>query len=207
MTEGPKEDIALLTIIAGPAGSGKSTLCRRLLEEFDSMERVITCTTRPPRDGESDGRDYFFLSEEEFDSKVEKDEFLEWAQVHDNRYGTLKSVVQGKLEDQIDLVMNIDVQGVRNYRKAAESNHLIRQRLVTVFVMPPDLDELRKRLRGRGTDGENEIERRMRTAEAEIRHWREFDYAFVSRSMDEDFEVAKSILRAEKRRVSRMRDS
>ena len=190
-------------IIAGPAGSGKSTLCERLIQDYSNIERVVTCTTRAPRPGEVDGEDYHFFSNEEFDRKVEEDAFLEWAKVHDNRYGNLKSTVQVKLEAHIDLVMNIDVQGVRNYKKAAESNELIRQRLVTVFVTPPSFDNLRQRLRLRG-DEEADIDRRMKTAAAEVSHWAEFDYAFVSESRDHDYEVIKSILLAEKRKVRRM---
>ena len=203
MIETPTDDFALFMIIAGPAGSGKSTLCERLIQEYSSIERVVTCTTRAPRQGEVDGEDYHFLSKEDFDKKVEEDAFLEWAKVHDNFYGNLKSTVQEKLEDHIDLVMNIDVQGVRNYKKAAEGNELIKQRLVTVFVTPPSFDNLRQRLRMRG-DVDADIDRRMQTAEAEVKHWGEFDYAFVSQSKDHDFEVIKSILLAEKRKVRRM---
>ncbi|MEM9157585.1 MAG: guanylate kinase [Verrucomicrobiota bacterium] len=203
MIETPTDDFALFMIIAGPAGSGKSTLCERLIHEYSSIERVVTCTTRDPRPGEVDGKDYYFFSKEEFEKKVEEDAFLEWAKVHDNFYGNLKSIVQAKLEDHIDLVMNIDVQGVLNYKKAAESNALIKQRLVTVFVTPPSFDNLRQRLRLRG-DADSDIDRRLQTAEAEVRQWKEFDYAFVSQSKDQDFEVIKSILLAEKRKVRRM---
>ena len=203
MINTPTDDFALFMIIAGPAGSGKTTLCERLIQEYSSIERVVTCTTRPPRPGEVDGEDYHFFSNEAFDQKIADNAFLEWAKVHENRYGNLKSTVQEKLEANINLVMNIDVQGVRNYKKAAQGNELIQQRLVTVFVTPPSFDNLRQRLRLRG-DEDADIDRRMKTAEAEVEHWDEFDYAFVSESKDQDFEVIKSILLAEKRKVRRM---
>ena len=198
------EDIALLMIIAGPAGSGKSTLCERLIQENENVERVVTCTTRPPREGEVQGVDYFYLSEEEFDRKIEEGAFFEWAKVHANRYGTLRSVIQEKLEQGIDLVMNIDIQGVENFRQAALEGTLIGQRLVTLFVMPTDFDDLRERLRGRGQDDEAEIERRLNTARREVKEWDRFDYAIVSKTRDEDYGAVRSIWQAEKRRVRRL---
>ena len=130
----PVEDIALLMILAGPAGSGKTTLCERIVADKNRIERLVTCTTRQPRENEIDGVDYHFLSNEAFDEKIETGAFLEWAKVHTNRYGTLKSVIEGKLAEQIDLVMNIDVQGVATVREAAKSHPTIEQRLVTVFI-------------------------------------------------------------------------
>ncbi len=200
----PKEDIALLLILAGPAGSGKTTLCERLVAESENAERVVTCTTRPPREGESDGVDYHFLSDEQFDERIAEGGFLEWAKVHAHRYGTLRSVIEEKLSQRIDLVMNIDVQGVAALRDAAREHAVIGQRLVTVFIMPESFDELRRRLRERGTDGEAEIERRIRSAEKEVGEWKSFDYAFRSQSKETDFETVRSIWRAEKRRVARI---
>ena len=198
------ENIALLMIIAGPAGSGKSTLCERLIQENENVERVVTCTTRPPREGEVHGVDYYYFSDEEFDQKIEEGAFFEWAKVHANRYGTLRSVIQEKLEQGIDLVMNIDIQGVENFRRAAREGSLIGQRLLTLFVMPSDFDDLRERLRGRGQDDEEEIERRLNTARREVSEWDKFDYAIVSKTRDEDYGAVQSIWQAEKRRVRRL---
>src|ERR1700704_2931440 len=126
----------VLLILAGPAGVGKSTLCDRLVAEVPGFERVIPATTRPPRTGEVNGRDYHFLSEKQFDEKLVAGEFLEWACVHQKfRYGTLKSAVLDRLP-HTNLVMNIDVQGVRSIRAAAEHVAVLRNRLVTVFVAP-----------------------------------------------------------------------
>ena len=200
----PAEDIALLMILAGPAGSGKTTLCERMVANNDRIERLVPCTTRQPRENEIDGVDYHFLSNEAFDEKIEAGAFLEWAKVHANRYGTLKSVIEGKLAKQIDLVMNIDVQGVATVREAAKSHPTIEQRLVTVFIMPSDFDELRHRLRGRGQDDEEEIARRIQSAEAEVTQWSSFDYVIRSKSKDEDYTAIRSIWQAEKRKASRL---
>lgn len=175
-------------IIAGPAGSGKSTLCDRLVQEFSSIERVVTCTTRPPREGEIDGQHYFFLSDEEFDRRIENDAFLEWARVHTNRYGTPKDLILEKLNQNIDLVMNIDVQGVATVKEASLKEPIIAERLTTVFIMPPSLDELIERLRGRGQDDEAEIARRIESAKKEVKAKDQFDYVIETRTKDEDFE-------------------
>jgi len=200
----PAELPALLFILSGPAGSGKTTLCERLVGSCPQMERVVTSTTREPRTGEVHERDYYFFRDTEFDRLIDEGAFLEWARVHTNRYGTLRTVVEDKLSRNIDLCMNVDVQGASSFRRAAESNLLLKQRLVTVFLMPPDLEELRDRLRGRATDPEDEIERRLKTAISELGEWRHYDYCVYSRSKEEDFEMVRAIWEAEKRRVWRM---
>ena len=182
------QENAVLMIIAGPAGSGKSTLCDRLIQEFSSIERMVTCTTRPPREGEIDGQHYFFLSDEEFDRRIENDAFLEWARVHTNRYGTPKDLILEKLNQNIDLVMNIDVQGVATVKEASLKEPIIAERLTTVFIMPPSLDELVERLRGRGQDDEAEIARRIESAKQEVKAKDQFDYVIETRTKDEDFE-------------------
>jgi guanylate kinase len=201
----PDANPALLLVLAGPAGSGKTTLCERLVREVAGMARVVTATTRPRREGEVQGRDYFFLTDTEFDQAVAADAFLEWARVHgaDRRYGTLRAVIQAQLAAGVDLCINLDVQGVASVRRAAASDPLLARRLVTVFLMPPDLDELRRRLRGRGQDDEVEIERRMQTARREMAEWVHYDFCVQSRSREEDFAAVRAIVAAEKWRVCR----
>lgn len=204
----PPRPPTLLIIISGPAGTGKTTLCERLVTTLAGVERVVTATTREPRPGEVDGRDYHFLDDAEFDRRVAENEFLEWARVHgrDRRYGTLRDAITRKLAANVDLCMNIDVQGAAHLRAAANADASLAQRLVTIFLMPPDLDELRRRLHGRSQDDEAEIERRMATARAEIAHWPEYDFCFRSRSKEEDFATVCAIVQAEKHRVARLVD-
>jgi len=199
----PDKEVSLFLVLAGPAGSGKTTLCERLVAEEDGIERVVTCTTRAPREGEVDGVDYHFLSDEQFDRSLETGAFLEWAKVHANRYGTLRSVVQAKLAQRTDLVINVDVQGVSSLRAAAGRDEEIASRIVTIFLYPESLEVVRERLRGRGKDDDEEIERRVQTAAREIELWPDFDYTLVSRSKQEDYAALKSILKAEKLRSLR----
>jgi len=176
-----------LLILAGPAGVGKSTLCDRLVRDVPGFERVITATTRPPRPNEAHARDYHFLSEAEFDLKLAAGDFLEWACVHQRyRYGTLKSAVLDRLP-HTSLVMNIDVQGVRSIRAAAQDLPLLKGRLITMFVAPDSMDVLRERLQGRGPVSPEELERRMQSAEREIAERNNYDYVIHSSTKEQDF--------------------
>ncbi|HVT73195.1 MAG TPA: guanylate kinase [Lacunisphaera sp.] len=177
----------VLLILAGPAGVGKSTLCERLVREVPGFERVITATTRPPRPNEVDGRDYHFLSDAEFDARLAAGEFLEWAWVHRKyRYGTPRSSVLDRLP-HASLVMNLDVQGVRSIRAAAERIPALKARLVTVFVAPDSLDVLRERLQGRGPVTPEELERRMQSAVLEIGERNSYDYVIHSGTKEQDY--------------------
>ena len=178
---------SVLLILAGPAGVGKSTLCDRFVETVPGFERVITATTRPPRIGEVNDRDYHFLSEKQFDDRLAAGEFLEWAYVHQRyRYGTLKSAVLGRLP-HTNLITNIDVQGVRSIRAAAARMESLRSRLVTMFVAPDSFEVLRERLQYRGKDTEEEIQRRLRTAELELGERNTYDYVIHSGTKEQDF--------------------
>jgi guanylate kinase len=177
----------VLLVIAGPAGSGKSTLCARLVEERPEFARVVTTTTRAPRIGEIDGTHYHFLTPAVFDARVANDEFLEWAWVHgERRYGTLKSSVLEPLQRGQHLVMSIDVQGVESLRRVALNNPQLRRAMTTVFIVV-ERDRLVARMRARAKDHEEEIVRRMATAEAELREAPKFDFVIESRTRDEDF--------------------
>ncbi|HVZ65961.1 MAG TPA: guanylate kinase [Lacunisphaera sp.] len=183
----PTPAAQVLLILAGPAGVGKSTLCDRLVREVPGFERVITATTRPPRPNEVNGRDYHFLSEAEFDARLAAGEFLEWAWVHRKyRYGTPRSSVLDRLP-HASLVMNLDVQGVRSIRAAAEQIPALKARLVTVFVAPDSFDVLRERLQGRGPVTPEELERRMQSAVLEMGERNSYDYVIHSGTKEQDY--------------------
>ena len=184
----------VLLVIAGPAGSGKSTLCDRLVDANLGFDRVVTTTTRAPRSGEVHGTHYHFFTPEEFETRIGRGEFLEWAWVHGKRrYGTLAASVRDPLARGQDLVMSVDVQGVASFRQAAEKDPLLRRAFVSIFIVV-DHDRLLARMRDRGKDDEAEIARRMATAEAELREAPKFDYVIQSRTRDEDFAELLSIL-------------
>lgn len=176
-------------VLAGPAGSGKTTLCERMVAEAPGFSRVVTTTTREPRPGEVNGVHYHFFSDEEFDRRLAEDEFLEWARVHtaDRRYGTLASSVLDPLAAGQSLIINVDVQGVENFRNAAKAKPLLARHMGTVYIDVPIL-ELRQRLVGRG-ESEAEIECRMVTAKQEQQEREKFDYVITSSSKEADFEA------------------
>jgi len=192
----------LFLLISGPAGSGKTTLCERMESTFpEKIRRVITCTTRPPRDNETNGIDYHFLSRENFEKKVALGEFLEHANVHQNLYGTRKKDVVDLLEKNINLIAALDVQGAHSVRTLAKSDTLLRRSLVSIFIMPRSDEELLSRLSGRGTDDAAEISRRLEIAKIEMKRWHEYDYLLESGTRADDFEKIKSIYFAEKMRI------
>lgn len=185
---------AVLLVLAGPAGSGKTTLCERMVAEVPGFTRVITSTTRDPRPGEVNGVHYHFFSPAEFDAKVAAGEFLEWAWVHKkNRYGTLASSVLDPLAAGRSLVMNVDVQGVDNFRRAAAANPALARHFTDIFIDVP-IPELRQRLGGRG-ESEAEIAHRMQTAEVELREKHRFSHVIVSRDREADFAALLAIFR------------
>jgi guanylate kinase len=192
----------VLLVLAGPAGAGKTTLCDRFVAETPGFSRVVTATTRPPRPGEVNDVHYHFLTPAQFDTRVAAGEFIEWAFVHGaHRYGTLAASVLGPLTAGRSLIVNLDVQGVDHFRQAAQTNPLLRRHLVTIFISVPT-SELRARLTGRGKDSEEEIARRLRTAEVELREAGKFDYRIISRSRDEDFADLLKIWREAQQKIA-----
>lgn len=164
-----------------------------MLAEIPAVERVVTSTTRKPRGGEVDTIDYYFFDHDTFKAKVEAGEFYEHANVHSNLYGTLKREVQEKLAAGTDLLLNIDVQGAAQMRETSEQDPLLKGNVITVFIMPPSVEELESRLRGRGTDAEDEVQRRMQVAIDEMKQSDFYDNTILSGSMDDDFAALKAI--------------
>ena len=192
----------VLLVIAGPAGSGKSTLCDRLVAEHPEFERVVTTTTRAPRPGEINGVHYHFLTPEQFDAGLAAQDFLEWAWVHgERRYGTLKSSVLEPLARGQSLVLSVDVQGVESFRRAARENPLLGRRMTTVFIVV-DHERLVARMIGRAQDNEAEIAGRIRTAERELQEAHKFDFIIESRTREEDFATLLAILEKARTRTA-----
>lgn len=191
----------MLLVVSGPSGSGKTTLCRRLADAGEARYS-ISCTTRPPRPGETDGRDYHFLTREEFVRRVEAGDFLEHAVVHGHLYGSFKAEVVGHLHAGLDVVMDIDVQGAEQVRACPDPD--IRRAAVDLFVMPPDEHELLDRLAGRGTDSAETIRLRMANARDEMRHWRNYTYLLRSSTREEDYAKFTALVATERLRVARM---
>ena len=188
----------LLVVVSAPSGTGKTTLCHMLLKEFENMEFSVSYTTRPPRKGEVNGKDYFFVSKEEFERMVEEGDFLEWANVYGNLYGTSKSQVLRALNEGKDILLDIDVQGALQVKKNLPE-------AVLIFIMPPSFDELERRLRHRGTDSEEVIKRRLETAKEEIKKAVYYDYIVVNDVLEVAFDKLKSIVTAEKCRTDRLK--
>ncbi len=185
----------LLIILSGPAGSGKTTLCENVLRTNSSFERVITVTTRSPRPNEVDGKDYIFMSNEEFELALKNDEFYEYAKVHGRYYGTLKSSVQNALKGNKSLFLVIDVQGASAWREIAQGDELIKDSLLSIFIMPESIDVLIERLVGRNSDDKAEIEKRMNTAREEMKFAQDFDKIIDSKTREEDLASIMAIIK------------
>ena len=158
-----------------------------LLDYKTILSRVITVTTRSPREGEKDGKDYLFISKPEFEELILKQAFIEYAQIHDNYYGSLKKTVQQLFYNNHDVLLNIDVQGASTLKKLEEEYNFLKSRVFSVFVMPKSLYDLKERLKSRGTDSEKEIEKRLKTATTEIQLHKKFDFVINSKSKNEDY--------------------
>ncbi|MBU6266031.1 MAG: guanylate kinase [Sphingomonadales bacterium] len=186
-------------ILSSPSGTGKTTIARRLLSEDAEISLSVSATTRPPRPGEIDGKDYHFVTDAQFDQMVAEDDFYEWAYVFGNRYGTPKSHIRAGLKEGQDYLFDIDWQGTQQlYQKDAQD-------VVRVFLLPPSIEELRRRLTGRGTDSAEVIAGRMERARAEISHWDGYDYVIVNDDIDACFAKVQGILESE--RIKRKRQT
>ena len=184
----------ILFVISAPSGAGKTTLVEALRQTANFVYSV-SCTTRAPRGGEIEGEDYQFLSDADFRARVKAGDFLEHAQVHGDFYGTLRTPVVTNLKSGVDVLIDIDTQGAAAIRNCDDP--FIRQALTDVFIMPPDLEELRRRLMKRGTETAQQIDSRLVTAAREMELWRDYRYTIISRSVEEDLQKFRHIIGAE----------
>ncbi len=176
-----------LFVISAPSGAGKSTLCQMLLQRMDGLAFSVSHTTRSPRPGEVDGRDYHFVSSKEFEDMVARDEFLEWARVHDNLYGTARSQVMDQLSRGIDVILDIDVQGAAQVRKRFPT-------AISIFILPPSWQALEERLLKRGSESRERIALRLRNAMQEMESVSSYDYTVVNDILDDAFRSLSSII-------------
>ena len=184
----------ILFIISAPSGAGKTTLVEALRRD-SKLFYSVSCTTRSPRAGEIDTQNYHFVSEADFRARLKAGDFLEHAQVHGDCYGTLRKPVLTNLENGTDVLIDIDTQGAAAIRNC--NDPVIRSALADVFIMPPNIDELRRRLHKRGTETEEQIDRRMQTAIQEMELWRDYRYIIVSGSVEEDLNKFREVMAAE----------
>ncbi|MFD3156500.1 guanylate kinase [Haloimpatiens sp. FM7330] len=188
----------LLIVISGPSGTGKGTICKELLKRNDFWLSV-SATTRLPRDGEENGKHYHFLTKEEFKDKIEKKDFLEYAEVYSNYYGTPKSYVLEKLEKGKDVILEIDIQGALNVKKTYKEG-------VFIFILPPSMEELKNRIVNRGSETPESLKTRLQSAHKEISFVKEYNYAVINDTVEESVKKIESIILSEKCRVKRIND-
>ena len=191
----------ILFVISAPSGGGKSTLLK-LLSSYNDLTYSVSCTTRKPRPGEVDGKDYHFLSTEEFESRVARGEFLEYARVHGNCYGTLRAMVLERLDEGRDVLLDVDIQGADQIR--GEENAAIHECVADVFLMPPSFAELKRRLLKRNTETPEQLALRLENARTEMVRWRDYRYTIISGSPQDDLDHFRAIMQAERMRSARM---
>ncbi len=187
----------MVLIISAPSGAGKTTLCHHLLKQFPDMRESISYTTRTPRPGEVDGEDYFFVSREQFQQMVDEDAFAEWAEVHGNLYGTALKTLQDARKNGIDMLLDIDCQGAMKLKEQFEGGCYI-------FIMPPSMVELRRRLEGRSSDSQEVIDKRIVRAAEEIKAARWYDYIIINDSLEKALQELASIVVSNSRKTFRM---
>jgi guanylate kinase len=185
------EEKNLLFIVSGPSGVGKSTLCRHILQHMPALRLSVSCTTRQPRSGETDGREYRFITEEEFRKKIEAHAFAEWAEVYGQLYGTPWKELEQELGSQTDILLDIDVQGARQVMQTL-------QKAVSIFIFPPSLEILQKRLAERGTDSSEEQARRFQKAKDEMNSYTEYHYTIRNETLERAIGELQAVIVAER---------
>lgn len=189
----------LLIVVSGPSGAGKDTICHKLIKENSNIWMSVSMTTRKPRPLEKDGVDYFFVSSEEFENKINDNTFLEYASYNDNYYGTPKDKVEEKLNEGKDVILVIDINGAINIKKIIPS-------ALFIFIMPPDMETLKNRLIGRKTESKDKVVQRFMTAYNEVNNYKKYNYVVVNDKVEDAVNKVKSIIQSEKCRVDRIED-
>lgn len=193
---GTMERRGMTLVISGPSGSGKSSLYKAVSQRLTDLEFSVSCTTRAPREGERDGIDYHFIPREEFLRRAEAGDFAEYAEVHGNFYGTLKSELSGRMRRGVDVLLDIDVQGAARLRELAVRDEEFRRSLEFIFIAPPSAEELERRLRARGTESEETLARRLHNAVREMNCIPDYDYLIVNDDLGEAAERFYSLIRS-----------
>ena len=186
----------ILFVVSAPSGGGKGTLIQRVLDNVPNLSYSVSFTTRTPRSGEMNGREYFFVTPEKFEQMVAADEFLEWAHVHSKCYGTSREQVSHEISEGRDIILEVDVQGAASVRELISDS-------VSIFILPPSFEVLRQRLQARGTDSLEELDLRMRNAPKELEHYSAFQYLIVNDDLDRASDDLRAIIQAERTRLSR----
>lgn len=187
----------LLFVISGPSGAGKGTICSAYLKEADNTWLSVSATTRDPRDGESHGKSYYFLSRQEFQDRLAEGDFLEHAEVYGNFYGTPRSEVEAKLEMGYDVILEIDIQGALKVKENTDEG-------IFIFILPPSMEELKKRIIGRGSETEDSLDRRFKSAFEEINYISNYNYGVINTTVEEALDKVRAIVKAEHCKVDRV---
>lgn len=199
--------LGIALIVSGPSGAGKSTVCNNLRKRHPELEFSVSCTTREPRKGEVDGKDYHFIDKKEFRRRVENGEFLEHADVHGNFYGTLKNEIINRVEAGKDVLLDIDVQGALQVKESSKKSSLLKKCSECVFLGPPSFEELERRLRSRGTEKEDSIRKRLDDAKTELDHWKDYDYLIINRDVEQAVEDMENLIDMLHKSTKRLEDA
>ena len=190
----------ILFVVSSPSGGGKGTLIKRVLSTVPNLGYSVSYTTRPPRSGEVNGREYLFVTTDQFEKMITAEEFLEWAHVHGKLYGTSRQQVSNEISQGRDIILEVDVQGAASVRRLLPE-------AVTIFILPPSLETLRKRLVARGTDSQEELELRLRNAPDELRNYKDFDFVIINENVERATNQLRAVINAERLRPRHQEDS
>jgi len=204
MTSDLSKRLGIVIVVSGASGTGKSTICGQVRKDMPELGFSVSCTTRPPRQGEKDSVDYHYISKEEFKKRVDAGDFIEYAEVFSNYYGTLRSEVIDQVEAGKDVFLDIDIQGALQIQRATENDPVLKKCCEFIFVIPPSMVELEKRLRGRSSDSEEQISQRLEKAGHEISFCRKYDYLIVNDELNDAVNEIESLIRALRLNTKRM---